>query len=76
MFYLLTKFYSRYNIAWHFFEANHGKGCVDGIGGTIKHAVYQHILSKQVAIASPQDFAEYANKICQGISVLFVKDRD
>ena len=49
---------------------------MDGIDGTIKHAVYRHILSKQVAIASPQDFAEYANKICQGISVLFVKDRD
>ena len=75
-FYLLTKFDSRYDIQWHFFETNHGKGCVDGIGGTVKDAVYRHVLSKQVVIASPQIFAEYANKICQGISVLFVEDLD
>ena len=75
-FYLMTKFESRYNSEWHFFESNQCKGCVDGIGGTVKHAVYGQVLSKQIVIASPQDFAEYANEICQGITVMFIKDPD
>ena len=28
------------------FKANHRKGAVDGIGGTVKHAVYSHVLTK------------------------------
>ena len=70
----MSKFDSKLAIEWHYFEANHGKGCVDGIGGTVKHAVYRHVLSKQVVIASPQDFANYANEICWGINVVLVKN--
>ena len=32
-FYMLTKFNRDINIQWNFFEANHGNGAVDGIGG-------------------------------------------
>ena len=33
-FYMLTKFDTDIDIQWHYFEANHGKGVVDGIGGS------------------------------------------
>ena len=67
-FYMLTKLDINIEIQWHFFEANHGKGSVDGIGGTVKHAV----LSNKVVITSPKHFAEYTNSILPKISVLFL----
>ena len=36
-FYMLCKLAPSIDIEWHYFEANHGKGAVDGIGGTVKH---------------------------------------
>ena len=34
-FYMLTRFDPAINVHWNYFEANHGKGAVDGIGGTV-----------------------------------------
>ena len=55
-----------------YFEVNHGKGVADGIGGTVKHAVYSHVLTKRVVIKSPKQFAEYANKILPKITDQYV----
>ena len=49
-FYMLSKLDRNISIEWHFFESNHGKGSVDGIDGTIKHAVFHKVLTKQVVI--------------------------
>ena len=57
-FFMLSKFDHSINIEWNYFEANHGKGVVDGIGGTVKHAVYSHVLTNRVVIKSPKQFAE------------------
>ena len=46
-FYMMTKFNPDINIQWHYFEANHGNGAVDGIGGRVKHSVFRRVLSKQ-----------------------------
>ena len=45
-FFMLSKFDHSINIEWNYFEANPGKGVVDGIGGTLKHAVYSHVLTE------------------------------
>ena len=57
-----------------FFEANHGKGAIDGIGGTVRHAVFRHVLSNKVVIKSLQQFAEYADSILPNISGIFIDD--
>ena len=67
-FFMLSKFDHSINIEWNYFEANHGKGVVDGIGGTVKHAVYSHVLTNRVAIKSPKQFAKYANEILPKIT--------
>ena len=36
---------------------------MDGIGGTIKNLVYGRVLSEDVVINTPQEFAEFANQI-------------
>ena len=32
------------NIEWHFFATSHSKGCVDGVGGSIKRHVTQKVI--------------------------------
>ena len=45
-----------------------------GIDGTVKHAVYRHVLPKQVIIESPSRFAKYDNSFSKDINVLFVEN--
>ena len=58
---MIAKCDNNMKIEWYYFEANHGKGPVDGIGGSVKHAVYRNVLSKKVIIENPQQFASYAD---------------
>ena len=71
---MMTKLIPEIEIQWHYFEANHGKGAVDGIGGRVKHSVFRRALSKRVVIEGPQHFAEYANSILPKIQVTFVNE--
>ena len=63
-FYMKSKFDRDVELEWHYFEANHDKGAVDGIDGLVKHSVFRHILSKKVVIKSPKHFAKYADLTC------------
>ena len=71
---MLSNFDYSTNIEWNYFEANHEEGVVDGIGGTVKHAVYSCVLTNRVAIKSPKQFAEYANEILLKITVQYVEN--
>ena len=46
----------------------------DGVGGTIKHAVFRKILSNQVVINTPKEFATYADSLLKSINVVYVGD--
>lgn len=43
-------------MTWDFFAPGHGKGAVDGIGGTVKRAVHQRILAGQVKVYTAAEF--------------------
>ena len=43
-----------------------------GVGGTVKNMIFQHVKSKKCFINVAKDFAEYANKIINGISCLYL----
>ena len=44
------------SLNWNFFATGHGKGAVDGIGGTLKRDVYTVALAKNIAIKNIDDF--------------------
>ena len=73
---MLTKFDTDIDIRWHYFEANHGKGAVDGIESRVKHPVFRCVKSHQVVIQSPEHFAKYTNSNLPGINVSFVANHD
>ena len=49
---------------WLYNKAYHGKGPMDVIRGTVKNTVFHKVLSGEVVIDSPKEFAQYANQIC------------
>ena len=73
-FFRLSKLDQSINIEWNYFEANHGKGVIDGIGGTVKHAVYSYVLTNRIVIKSPEQFIKYANEIFPKTTVQYVEN--
>lgn len=48
--------FSLSNISWNFFATSHGKGSVDGIGGSAKRMVWQQVISRKVRVNNATDF--------------------
>ena len=42
------------------------------VGGTVKNTIFQLVKSKKCVINGAKDFAEYAKKIINGISCLYL----
>ena len=59
----LIEIASEHNIqlSWNFFATSHGKGVVDGIGGTVKRLVWSAILAGE-ACRTADDFIQIAKK--------------
>ena len=47
-----------------------------GVRGTVKNIIFQHVRSKKCFINVAKDFAEYANKIINGISCLYLTENE
>ena len=65
MFKLLTLNDPEIGLEWHYNEAHHGKGPMDGIEGTVKNTIFRKVLSGELVIGRPEEFTQYANQICQ-----------
>ena len=55
---------------WHFFATSHGKGAVDGVGGTVKRAVYKAIMAEQAYVNNFTTFAACARKTVKAVHIL------
>ena len=64
VFMLLTMLKPELSLEWHYNEAHHGKGPMDGVGGTVKNMVYRRVLAGDVVIDNPKKFADFANEVC------------
>ncbi|KAL2102344.1 hypothetical protein ACEWY4_001512 [Coilia grayii] len=64
------------NTEWHYFATSHGKGAVDGVGGTVKRAVGTAVLSRQVVLLNAGTFAETARRVCPKMEVLLITKYD
>jgi len=55
-------------MTWDFFAPGHGKGAVDGVGGTVKRAVYQRVLTRHAQVYTAKDFHQCITENIRGIS--------
>ena len=61
------------DVSWHFFATSHGKGPIDGLGGTIKRRVTEYAMAnRQVDVFSTEDFARISKERCPNILIDFV----
>ena len=68
----MTHFSKDYNVKWYYNERHHGKGPMDGLGGTVKNIVFRHVKSNKIKISNAHDFAKYADSIVKGITSLYM----
>ena len=48
------------NLIWNFFATSHGKGAVDGIGGTLKRSVWRQVKANSLPPHNTKSYAEIA----------------
>ena len=59
-------------LEWHFFATSHGKGVVDGIGGTVKRTVLRAVNSRQCIVSGAESFLSAAKKNNTKVKLLLV----
>ena len=69
---LLTTFDKRIDIEWHYMEAHHGKGPMDGVGGTIKNKIFKEVKSGRLIIRTPEEFAVAAQTLVPSITTIYL----
>ncbi|KAJ8720597.1 hypothetical protein PYW08_006062 [Mythimna loreyi] len=57
---------------WNFFAASHGKGAVDGIGGSVKRSVWIAVKSRKAIVNSALEFYDLARSLSKNIFFVFV----
>ena len=62
------------DVEWHFFQANHGKRAVNGVGTVIKNSVFRRVQSQDIVIQEPKHFADFAHSALKSITVLYVEN--
>lgn len=70
--YLQTKF--NIQIIWNYFATSHGKGCVDGIGATVKSVVRNHIKARDCIVNNSTHFVEAFRRTTSTILLEEVND--
>ena len=59
-------------IIWNFFATSHGKGAVDGIGGTVKRSVWRNVRITAVAPVDAESYAKLANELIENVTILYI----
>ena len=64
-------------IKWHFFATSHGKGVVDGLGGTVKRMVWSAVSTRKVSdVQDAVSFAKTAAQFCKSINIQLCLKKD
>ena len=72
----LTHFDRNIALQWNYNEDHHGKGPMDGVGGTIKRVVYALVKSRHININTAEEFAVEASKGVPSIKSLYLSQED
>lgn len=61
-------------IMWNYFATSHGKGPVDGIGGSVKRQVWLNVLKRKCTINRANDFVNAMESTSQVRGILMTED--
>jgi hypothetical protein len=63
-------------LRWNFFATSHGKGAVDGLGGTVKRLVWRAVCSGTVAVTTAEEYSKIAADRNPAVHVAFIPKTD
>ena len=61
---------------WNFFATSHGKGAVDGIGGSVKCSVWRHVSAGCNAPLNAQKYADIAKECNPNVLMIYVSSEE
>ena len=64
------------SLTWCYNERQHGKGPMDGVGGTVKDVVLRKVKSCQILIHSPREFCEAVNAFLPSVLALYLPESE
>ena len=64
------------DIQWHYFATSHGKGCVDGIGGTVKRQVAERVKQIRAIVIDASSFYRATQLIQSTTNFYFISVED
>lgn len=74
---ILSKLAKIVQVQWNYFATSHGKGVVDGIGGTIKRLVWNASQSRRASpVTDAKSFHEVATKLNSSVSVHLMEKKE
>lgn len=71
---LETKYHIK--IKWNFFAISHGKGPLDGIGGTLKRVVFDQVKRRRCQVTDAATFVEAAKQSGTTVNVFHLTESD
>ena len=63
-------------VNWYYNEKHHGKSPMDGAGGTSKNRVSCDVMSYICVIENAKAFAQYANRVANRISSIYMLESE
>ena len=64
------------SLCWYYNERHHGKGPMDGVGGTIKNVIFRKVKLGQIVVHTPKEFSDAALKFVPSIITVFLPRSD
>ena len=64
------------SLCWFRNERHHGKGSMDGVGGTIKNVIFRKVKSGQIVVHAPKEFSDAAMKFVPSIFKVYLPRSD
>ena len=72
VFTLLTTMSRSVILNTHYNERHHGKGPMNGVGGTLKNIIFRDVMSEKCFIQNAEEFSNYANTVVNGITSVYL----
>ena len=76
VFTLLTTMSRSVILNTHYNERHHGKGPMNGVGGTLKNIIFRDVMSEKCFIQNAEEFSNYANTVINGITSVYLPQND
>lgn len=71
---ILRDKYNLKEIIWNYSATSHGKGCIDGIGGTLKRLVWRQVKARKAEVRNAEEFVDVVTAAATKIGIEYISE--